>query len=189
MIDAARALAANLAVAEDAASDLADHVVREVERLDALRAALAAFIEQGAPADQGQPAVGLRTDGEPTLDPVASPSRPPKKRSTGGRTEQPAAGQGPPDPSPSPAILLCGCGFIAKTPNGLGVHKARSHRKPMAEAALTEAAEAPTVLKTLGAHVDRRIIDEECPKGCGQRFTWEPRLYSHVGSCTGKRST
>ena len=47
-----------------------------------------------------------------------------------------AAGEAPPPP-PDPA-LICphpDCGFVAKTPGGLGVHEAASHRRPAATAA------------------------------------------------------
>ena len=94
---------------------------------------------------------------------------------------------------PSPAALsdgqiLCPECSEPVTPRGLGVHRSRSkaHAAAIDAKARTVAGAAP---QPLGADTDRRVIDDLCPKGCGQRFTWEPRLLSHAGSCDGKRST
>lgn len=63
---------------------------------------------------------------------------------------------------------------------GLGVHRAKSKRHAAALAAATQPPAQP-----LGADVDRRNIDEECPRGCGRQFRWEPTLLSHIGTCKG----
>jgi len=63
---------------------------------------------------------------------------------------------------------------------GLGVHRAKSKR----HAAALTAAPQP-LAQPLGADVDRRNIDEDCPRGCGRRFRWEPSLLSHIRTCKG----
>ena len=96
MIDAARALLANAAVMEDSASDLAGLVVNEIERLEALRAALEAFIDQ------------------PGSDRAAA-------EDTTRTSAAPATGQGPTPPSPSPAITQPGAvpaGESRRSPKG-----------------------------------------------------------------------
>lgn len=86
------------------------------------------------------------------------------------------------------------CGTPAKSAGGLGVHRARRHGVAGAARAPIHVAPSPQeepiperpVVRALGADVDRRNIDEECPRGCGRRFRWEPSLLSHVRSCKGK---
>lgn len=85
----------------------------------------------------------------------------------------------------SPVMSTCpDCQAEVKTV-GLGTHRRQKHGRgrPTTLVKPSEASPQP-----LGADTDRRVIDELCPKGCGQRFTWEPRLLSHASSCSGRPS-
>lgn len=85
----------------------------------------------------------------------------------------------------SPVMSTCPeCQVEVKTV-GLGTHRRQKHGRGRATTLVKPPEASP---QPLGADTDRRVIDELCPKGCGQRFTWEPRLLSHAGSCTGKRA-
>lgn len=69
-------------------------------------------------------------------------------------------------------------------PRGLGIHRAKVHAGALLPVGAEVTAEAPRA-QPLGADVDRRNIDELCPRGCGRRFRWEPSLLSHIAGCKG----
>lgn len=121
----------------------------------------------GVRADRSQPAARrARSAVEPAPEPVASPSTPPKEPDAGGD---------------KPELATCPTCEKQVSRRGLGVHRAKSHGYRAGDDAKAEP-------QSLGADVDRRNIDEECPKGCGRRFRWEPSLLRHAGSCDGKKA-
>lgn len=80
-----------------------------------------------------------------------------------------------------------GCGFTSLRAHGLAIHRARKHGNSAASVPTRPPVPDP-LPQPLGADVaraDRRDIDEECPRGCGRRFRWEPTLLSHIPSCKG----
>lgn len=153
------------------------------EILEQLRDAYARqleFIESdGAPARRGvESAAAVR------------PEQPGPGSGQGSRRRASTSLSGSTAPAPDEVIACPDCGEQVKR-RGLGVHRAKSKRHAAALAAGAGAVDpdppATPRPQPLGADVarDRREIDELCPRGCGQRFRWEPRLLSHIGGCKG----
>lgn len=172
--------------------------VRNGERTSAAQAGERGF--DSRPPLQSQP--GSARDGR-------------RERSRHGRRAPAAEAVAPSAPSsdpvgtPTPASHACTCERTFTSAHALRIHRARSHGEPSerpdntasraarrqarddqaARAAAAEAAllrqEQSAAPRPLGADIDRRNIDELCPRGCGQRFRWEPSLLSHIRSCKG----
>lgn len=146
------------------------------------------FIDAGAPNGVGNGGASVAGEGgasRPNLE------RQGEGRAAGGprlgsTTRSQRRGHGSSDRESAPTaegstrIACPDCGEEV-TPRGIGVHRAKSKRH-----AAAIAGQAAPRSQPLGADLDRRNIDEECPRGCGRRFRWEPTLLSHIPVCQGR---
>jgi hypothetical protein len=85
-------------------------------------------------------------------------------------------------PAPASNHVTCPeCGQRT-TPHGLPIHRSKAHGigpTPKASSPRPGAARDPDAK-------DPREIDEDCPRGCGRHFRWEPSLLAHARNCDGK---
>jgi hypothetical protein len=177
MIAAARALAANAAVMEAAASDLADQVLREIERLDALRAALAAFIEPPEQVSTATPSTG-----SPAPAPIAP--RVARDRGSFPADGEAVGARAAASPSPTGAAVrdakliaagpyTCpGCGREFSRPQGVGRHRPHCTGRPspgVDPLVRVEAAEAASNGSGKPDHPPRSH-KYLCGRNCGRSF-------------------
>lgn len=156
------------------------------------------------PADAGIEAAAFTDRADPTepngaelvvANESPAPSyKPVREQGAGGAKRRTAA---PSVIPPAPTTLACDqCDRSFTKANALAIHRGRAHKAGAVrgtdagpsrpESAGSTPAPRSTALTPLGADVDKREIDETCPRGCGRIFRWEPSLMSHIRSCDGK---